>query len=370
MASDWDRVLEYSHRVKSLLCRDRQPHIGEPALIRVYETVRQGLSPMPYHILCPVVAALGQMSESLISEELHPVDEYPTDSDHRRIYSFLRTLTHVEVLNVSVVDAVTLTHLGRLTSLKTLSTVFPNLRAANIAVGGGKISALIAFMRMWKTPRLISFEVEVNGFGEFECIRDFDAVLGTQCEHNERQTLSVQRYHGHADSIDIIIPHSGHPLRPLFAFNHLTTLHIRVPSGYELDDATISDMARAWPCIEIIVLRCPTITLNIRPNAHSLPSMPSHNTTPILQSSPVAVFLSCIFLKLTKIGKWGWQGSGNNEEERYKQHWSEVEQLAHCWFYLVNLALGYKLMRSSTQLPYQSALTQHPRASLGLVLDC
>lgn len=321
------------------MCRDRQPDIGEPALICVYETIRRSafrghllpqlqqlcwchehsrsaycsfidifLGPAVTSIcvrhiadaLSPVLAALGQMVGRLVSVELHPVDEYSTDSDHTMVYSFLRTLTHVEVLNVSTIDSEALTHLGRLTTVKTLSTILPekyhprvpdgtmfsNLRAANIAVGDGEISVLIAFVRTWKTPRLTSFEVEVKGCGELEHIRDFYAVLATHCEPNDLRTLSVQIYHGHADSVDIIIPHPGHALQPLFAFNHLTSLEIRVPSGYELDDGTISDMARAYASrySRLAARIIPTITLNIRPNVHSLPSMASPSTAPALRS--------------------------------------------------------------------------------------
>ncbi|KAJ7840905.1 hypothetical protein B0H13DRAFT_1636058 [Mycena leptocephala] len=40
---------------------------------------------------------------------------------------------------------------------------------------------------------------------------------------------------------------------PLLRFIELRVLRIRVPSGHDLDDATIYDMARSWPRIEELI---------------------------------------------------------------------------------------------------------------------
>ncbi|KAJ6495904.1 hypothetical protein DFH09DRAFT_1002248 [Mycena vulgaris] len=47
---------------------------------------------------------------------------------------------------------------------------------------------------------------------------------------------------------------SGHALAPLFCFLNLTTLVLRPPVGFNIDDATAWDIARAWPKLKSLAL--------------------------------------------------------------------------------------------------------------------
>ncbi|KAJ7893680.1 hypothetical protein B0H14DRAFT_3427334 [Mycena olivaceomarginata] len=44
--------------------------------------------------------------------------------------------------------------------------------------------------------------------------------------------------------------HPGRFFRPLFSFTGISVVNILVPAGYDLDDGTVSDMARAWPRLD------------------------------------------------------------------------------------------------------------------------
>ncbi|KAF8181733.1 hypothetical protein K438DRAFT_2021083 [Mycena galopus ATCC 62051] len=308
-ASDWDRALKYAYRVKSLLCRNFQPYdnVREPDLICVYEILRQGvpgglLLPKLQHLSwyhhhsphcsfidlflgtwttslcvctyasdpCPVLfAALGQRSAMLVSVILLGVPDQSADLNQTQRNTFIRTLTQVEALNARPIDSETLGFLGRLNTLQTLRTIlpptnpspaipegslFPNLREAEIEVDGGNFSALVALVRTWNNPPTKSVEFGIGGCGELQQVQDLYEALATHCIHDKLRMLTMRVYRG--DDMNILFAHSAHSFRPLFCFTELRDVEILVPGGHDLDDETISAMARAWPHIKRLVLRC------------------------------------------------------------------------------------------------------------------
>ncbi|KAF7369308.1 Carboxylic ester hydrolase [Mycena venus] len=298
VASDWDRVSKYAHRIKSLVCFDSGD--GKPHLFDVYQTLWQDfpgdyllpnlesltwqhwkpsyssfielfLGPRITSIYvgaqdddrCPALAAVGQRYPDLVSATFLGLSVRSSASELQRLSTFIRALTRVESLKVEMIDSEALRHLGQLTTLKMLHTTFPDwiappamersmfpaLRDTHLSIDGD-LSPFIAFMRTWNNPQIQSFSTVVDYPRDLQHVADLYQVLATSCVQRHLETLKVY-FDGHDRSF---VPHPGHFFAHLLAFTYLRIVEIRVPGGYNLDDATISDMARAWPYIQKLEL--------------------------------------------------------------------------------------------------------------------
>ncbi|KAJ7708082.1 hypothetical protein B0H17DRAFT_450884 [Mycena rosella] len=162
-------------------------------------------------------------------------------------------------------------------------------------------------------------------------------------------------------------------ITPLFCLPYLTVLSLSSQNGFDLDDATLSDMAAAWPCIETLELRFTSFSLarTITPRAtlralqafaHHCPKLrklqvrfdasvvPEWDGTTVLgsligisinQSSisapvpAVASFLSHVFPHLAYVQTcyWEWEGLGDVDEHElddvviHNRRWKAVERL-------------------------------------------
>ncbi|KAJ6623296.1 hypothetical protein B0H10DRAFT_1786661 [Mycena sp. CBHHK59/15] len=161
----------------------------------------------------------------------------------------------------------------------------------------------------------------------------------------------------------------GHHLRPLFCFSNLTDVSLAPPVGFDLDDVTVSDMARAWPHIQWLILgagsyahvasrvtlqglyafaqHCPELHfLQISLDASAVPLMELCGKTRVSQGrlttlrvpcstivAPISVvaFLSSIFPKLSHISTERDLTDNQDEGEpdataiMYHQYWKFVE---------------------------------------------
>ncbi|KAF8175866.1 hypothetical protein K438DRAFT_1847214 [Mycena galopus ATCC 62051] len=411
VAADWDRVLKYAHRIKSLVCFDSGD--GKPHLFNVYETLSQDfpgdyllpnleslswehwkpayssfiklfLGPQitSIHVgaqnddRCPALATLGQRYPDLFSAAFVGLSIRSSASERRQLSTFIRALTRVESLKVRMIDSEALMHLAQLTTLKTLHTVFPDsisppakersifpaLRDTSLSIRGD-FSPLLAFMRTWNNPPIQSFGTGVDYPRDLQHVADLYQVLATSCVHRHLETLRVH-FSGHNRSF---VQHPGHFLAHLFTFTHLRILEIRVPGGYDLDDATISDMAHAWPYIEELKLaessrhhddplgctmlglrflaqRCSHLrTLRITLDASRIPPAAIDHTTqrvvqdqlvyidttfsPISDPRSVASFLSAIFPNATNLTSYSDSNWDSEVRDNHHQRWNTVKRI-------------------------------------------
>ncbi|KAJ6529651.1 hypothetical protein B0H19DRAFT_1082765 [Mycena capillaripes] len=405
VTSDWNRVFKYALRIKSLVLRQDRGTSSDPDLLVVYQTFRHGvpggyllpnleklswryrkpayapfielfLGPRTTSIhfysnpRCPVIATLGHKYPALLSVSIGGVDENSPNTEKTQLFSFVRNLTSVETIDIPISDSETLRHLGRLTTLKTLRTVLPTsmsfdeipdasmfftLRAAKIS--GEDILALIFFIRKWNNPKIRELEVQVDGVREVDRIRDFYEVLGTRCAEKYLQTLKISITQ---NDPAFIFPHPKHFFECLFRFSGLRNVEVIVRGGQDLDDVSLSKIARAWPQLERLVLGswnshpgctllgldvlaqyCPLLAeLEIALDASNVPHLPigpPHRAlqekltglrvgvSPIPDAFSVARFISVIFSKLTKIDCAGWQHDDASWERC--ERWNEVQRL-------------------------------------------
>ncbi|KAJ7340008.1 hypothetical protein DFH08DRAFT_1013666 [Mycena albidolilacea] len=206
----------------------------------------------PFDRHCPMLATLGQT---------HPG---------------LRSVLHscipprLESLDVRIVDCETLEYLGRLPSLKKLRTIIPDpiplpgvvarsmfsnireLRPEQQDPGGGEITPIIAFLRACNNPPLRSFEAPYVIEWNLEQVEELYQVLAGHILHNHLDMLQLEFLE---TDPPVIPPHPGRFFRHLFSFTRLTVIEIQVPSGYDLEDAIVAEMAHAWPNLEEFGLR-------------------------------------------------------------------------------------------------------------------
>ncbi|KAJ6580564.1 hypothetical protein DFH09DRAFT_295115 [Mycena vulgaris] len=380
--SDWHRFLMYCDRVRSLTCVDAYPH---PNLSAVFDVIHLHL---PRDYLCPNVQKLawGQDGPPQIDRFLGPhissIDlracttnaqesllptlarRYPALSAVTlgnpfetaplpHVSTFVRALSHVKLLDVSTLDVAALDHIGQLPTLETLNfalhastsfpsisngTMFSRLCSTNVHLRQGQINVLSAFVRTWAQPPLHTMEASIDSSPTVDDIEGFYRALIGHCPHESLEVLKL----GIDDAAEptVIRPafvHAAYLFRHLFCFTNLAVLSIRIAGGYELDDATVYDMARAWPHIEEIYLQadvysprkgtlrglaalaehCPNLhTLELCLDASTIPELiipPGHRLlqgslvsldmsySPISDAFSVARFLSSIFVNLKEV---------------------------------------------------------------------
>jgi hypothetical protein len=298
---------------------------------------------------CPELAQLGGISHNLVSVVIHAVDERSSDLERSQLNSFILTLMRVELLEVETLDSEALKHIGQLTTLRNLRIVLPdplvlrgipdrsmfsNLHDSRIWTADQDISALIAFLRTWNNPLIKSFEVTFGHSPPMEHLGELYEVLAAHFQEHLRH-LKVYLPFNYTGTI---VPHPGHFFRPLFAFTELRIVDIRIPDRYDIDDATISDMACAWPYIEELRLgshwnrhlprctllglyflaqHCPhLLVLEMTFDASNVPQVDIDPARPVVQDKlvelhigfslisfarPVATFLASIFTNLSGV---------------------------------------------------------------------
>ncbi|KAF7368694.1 hypothetical protein MVEN_00193900 [Mycena venus] len=89
--------------------------------------------------------------------------------------------------------------------------------------------------------------------------RQFYSALAIHCSRSSLKTIAIfGDYHNpavtvhmdqHLYSVDVDI------IQPLLSFSSLVSVMLSHPVGFDLDDATILRMARAWPCLGSLTLR-------------------------------------------------------------------------------------------------------------------
>ncbi|KAJ6589738.1 hypothetical protein B0H19DRAFT_241550 [Mycena capillaripes] len=410
--SDWDRVSKYAPRIKSLRCDD----LHDYPMMGVYQAIRQYLPgsyllPNLEHLgwnhgyssyielflgprlksitigwqedgTYPPLATLAQTHPGLVSVEIKGVNGDSEESERVQLYSFVRSLTHLEELEVRTIDAETLKYLGRLPTLKTLRAVlsdsvafpdvpngsmFSHLRTANFRPEqdpGGGIVPLLALLCTWKNPQLMSFEADVFDSRGLEDVERLYQLLAGHIAHDHLEMLQLEIMQPEPP---VIAVHPGGLFKPLFSFTRLTVMELMVPVGYDFDDATVAEMARAWPAIEELGLRsrtnheprctllalesfarhCPNMwLLSITLDASSMPATLGTDDGVLPQQklkrldlawsristaavAAVPAFLSGLFANLTQITTDMGQLWDEGDEEGQKNHerWMEVERL-------------------------------------------
>ncbi|KAJ7657238.1 hypothetical protein DFH06DRAFT_1045211 [Mycena polygramma] len=348
VVSDWDRVFNYSHRVKSLTCEGYRVWGSVPETNAFFEALRQRF---PEDYLLPNLTELAwdhdastfHFIESFLSPRITGLrlnycqasvrllpsiaQRYPAltalcighgdsglpDPGHDERCNLVRALTHVQWLEVGTLDLAAFTHLGDLEELDTLhailpasvefpqettSTLFYNLRALKLEVQGSQLLPLTAFVRTFNGTELESFEAELDVCPLPGHLEDLYRVLAAHCSRDFLETLKIETY-DIPDAAEAYVQ-TGDTLRLLFGFGSLQVVHIRSPVGFDLDDAVLTEIARSWPFLKELHLDADRQHLPPRGTLLALQALAQH--CPHLHSLNISLDATTVIQPVTAPG--------------------------------------------------------------------
>ncbi|KAJ7729764.1 hypothetical protein B0H16DRAFT_1893780 [Mycena metata] len=193
-----------------------------------------------------------------------------------QLSTFVRGLTHIRILAVGLLDRAALVHLGELDTLVALvaqlpaslsfpdimhRSLFPRLRCIKLAIDNGDVRGLTQLLRTWNNASLGLFAVELMATNprNFSAprfphgVEELHNLLGEHCNPDSLTNFSFDiQYHYDIDAGTFVYP--GRFLRALFCFSKLTDVKIHVLDGFDIDDATLRDLACAWPYLQLLSL--------------------------------------------------------------------------------------------------------------------
>ncbi|KAJ6563651.1 hypothetical protein DFH09DRAFT_1158617 [Mycena vulgaris] len=309
-------------------------------------------------------------------------------AETKAVSVFLRSLTCVETLSVDSMDEAGLKHICRLPTVTVLR--LGTLPTLSIFDAGPDIRALavlrklyLAFAEIGVTTRFLGWCKEMP---LISLVVEFITFLTGQETHNLFDALSASVLHSSLTEINLIngyedrnpahfpnhIVHS-HSIRLLFSFTNLTSVIILTAVGIDLDNATVSTLARAWPrlehlelssyyhyspatrpratleCLRSFAAWCPRLAkLSMTLDGTAIPSLESCSSrvvhsalvflhvehSPISTPLSVARFLSGIFTVLKDIRSSAEDNDNDVEDELAEQSevirydlWEEVKSL-------------------------------------------
>ncbi|KAJ7355655.1 hypothetical protein DFH08DRAFT_505091 [Mycena albidolilacea] len=187
---------------------------------------------------------------------------------------FVCELHRLEWLVAGDLDQAAFSHLARLPRLRHLwlmsfgrlappmafqslagSRPFPALKSLLIET----IEYAPAFFQFLSKCSLEKFTILLRGYSvpyTNETAKNCWSTLATHCSHASLQKIIFQWSSilelptVNVDTYSI----KGDILRPLFPFRSLVKLDLEHSVGFDLDDAAVLDMARAWPCVQLLSL--------------------------------------------------------------------------------------------------------------------
>ncbi|KAJ7224925.1 hypothetical protein B0H12DRAFT_1328790 [Mycena haematopus] len=190
--------------------------------------------------------------------------------------TIVRGLMHLEELCVPEVDSTALAHLAKLPRLKSLYFAYQDpleepLGQSNRSVGFPaltqlgvpSVAAATTLLKFfWKTPleTLIIHNSSCTPMTKMAAW-EFYSSLGAHCSHASLlKIVDGGLTYVMEASPEQITTYSvgGDVLQPLFSFTNLHQVELRHTVGFDLDDATILDMARSWPRITALTLEAST----------------------------------------------------------------------------------------------------------------
>ncbi|KAJ7042315.1 hypothetical protein C8F04DRAFT_1252289 [Mycena alexandri] len=298
-----------------------------------------------------VLASLARSHSNLTILHLEPGFSSNRTLDGR--CALICALTHVQEVEVGTVDLAALMHLGQLQSLDTLDIILSASISFPLAATR-RLFHNLESIKLRETPKVYFFDGSLDFCPKPNEVEEVYRSLGEHCCHASLETFSLGHYNipdprsQHAPAF----VHPGDGLRPLFCFSGLQAITIHSSAGFDLDDASIADMARAWPDLTDLHLGCEMQACQPRGTLLAIRALAEHCDRPAsmpggiwLNSSlvswntgyspatpgsafPVARFLSATCLNLKEVMPAGYWGDLDNfdpdEPARRKKLWTEV----------------------------------------------
>ncbi|KAJ7729739.1 hypothetical protein B0H16DRAFT_1586162 [Mycena metata] len=174
-------------------------------------------------------------------------------------------LPRLESLDVISLDTRALEHVGRLPTLRSLTlrefryaalthvnadVTFPVLEA--LTVHSDSIKSMSKFISLCSDSPVQAVDINFFESPDATEMLVFYTTLSEHCSHASLRQITVRLSPG----LDGTAGAGRYSLEPLLDFPHLTTVELSSPNGFDLDDGAVLTLARAWPHLEELVLRC------------------------------------------------------------------------------------------------------------------
>ncbi|KAJ7226712.1 hypothetical protein GGX14DRAFT_626829 [Mycena pura] len=185
-------------------------------------------------------------------------------------------LFRIEKLSVGSLDHRALEHLSRLPNLKSLELrSFPglpyvhNLQSLSLDVadpfcalndlhiaGNTAMQFAIEFLNMVSAWRLQTFNVLARDIMAQSTIDQLYSTIAGRLSPSILHSVIIHDFddeeHLEGSLADYVV--NGSVLAPLCCFANLTMISLCPPAGFDIDDTTAWDLARAWPKLELLML--------------------------------------------------------------------------------------------------------------------
>ncbi|KAJ6463088.1 hypothetical protein DFH09DRAFT_1492488 [Mycena vulgaris] len=269
-ATDWERPLVYSHRVRSLTSMSL---LVDNELRDILSFVS---SSFPGDCLLPNLKTLRwigsgddffYMRMALAPTLTHPTAIFApscTDGDGDSARSVVSDLTcmlgDIESLNIDVPDLAALEHLARLPTLTCLTVRsfpaaspstsplhFPALNRLEFDLDN--IYPATKFLPNFSDVSLVGLDLTLHYWYPSTALEKFCTAPKAACTHTSLLSLSIDD--GQADDIsgsedEDAFTISIQSIQALFCFRNLTSVVIASKLGFDLDNFAITDLACAW----------------------------------------------------------------------------------------------------------------------------
>ncbi|KAJ7142951.1 hypothetical protein C8R44DRAFT_974415 [Mycena epipterygia] len=185
----------------------------------------------------------------------------------RAVTLFLRRLQCVESVSVDVLDTEALEHicpLPNLTSLysntlSTASTFFTNANTQSfrslrtLGLGNAEIEPTTRLLGGFSQIPLISFNVWLAQFSTTAQTHNLYNAVAAAISPSSLTSLALNNHYDY-DALAANHVIQSQSIRVLFGFVNLTSISLISPIGIDLDNTTVSELARAWPRVETLDL--------------------------------------------------------------------------------------------------------------------
>ncbi|KAJ7141747.1 hypothetical protein C8R43DRAFT_1071635 [Mycena crocata] len=306
-SADWERVLFYAPRVKSLSIdvQSMEPldffealSLSLPGdyLFPNLRKLRWGLQPPSafqyvrfFLRLCirdlhiapmdtasqlSILCILPVRCPNLTNIDLTILPEEGWDSVVPVVSHFVRGLKRIESLRIPGLDQLAFAHLAQLQDLRSLSLrppfkfiadgsslepdTFPSLK--QITFSNATLDSVTLVLPQLSNARLTEFYItSISGRLTEAVSRQFYSTLAKTVSHSSLREISITATH-----VSCLLPITTNrielfsvgdeTIRPLLSFRNLVILTLHHPVGFDFDDAAVLSLARAWPRIEFLSL--------------------------------------------------------------------------------------------------------------------
>ncbi|KAJ7495425.1 hypothetical protein FB451DRAFT_1077064 [Mycena latifolia] len=303
--SDWDRVHPYARRVKTFLFYDYDNERDTDHWSPVFEILASSLPgehffpnlhtifwdvmEMPWFpfvrlFLCPGIksATMGMFAASthlaLISTLsaqcplLTHVTLFIDPVLHEYCSAPFSTLIHgvprLEDLDLGTLDQAAFEHLAHMSSLQALSITMPTfipfrgdedpprfvkLRRVGFGCTTHQFTTAFIAMKSWSLGSFRSMVTSVPTAAETATMY---TLLTSHCAHAALRNLELGDARLNIESFPLVPACivTSDALRILFCFHNLRHVNLAPPAGFDLDDAVLAELARAWPRLSSLTL--------------------------------------------------------------------------------------------------------------------